>query len=217
VLARSANGRIYTQHKGRLMSIAIVDYGAGNLTSVKKAFDWLGHAASITSDPEIIAGAERVIVPGVGHFAATHSLRANGLQQAIESAIQRGSPVLGICLGMQWMFSSSTEAPGLPGLGFFCGECERFPPTVKSPHVGWNRLRRNERSKLLAALSDDPFVYFTHSYRAPVGAYTVAECEYGGTFAAVVERDLVFGVQFHPEKSGAAGVKMLEAFCNLPC
>jgi glutamine amidotransferase len=199
------------------MSIAIVDYGAGNLTSVKKAFDWLGHPATITSDPEIIARAGRVVVPGVGHFAATSSLQGNGLRQAIESAIQRGKPVLGICLGMQWMFSSSTEAPGLRGLGLFSGECERFPETVKSPHVGWNRLQRNGTSKLLAHVEDQSFVYFTHSYRAPVGASTVAECEYGGPFSAVVERDLVFGVQFHPEKSGTAGMKMLEAFCNLSC
>jgi glutamine amidotransferase len=199
------------------MSVAIVDYGAGNLTSVKKAFDWLGRQATITSDPEMIAAAERVVVPGVGHFAATRGLESNGLRQAIESAIQEGTPVLGICLGMQWMFSSSTEAPGLRGVALFPGECERFPESVKSPHVGWNRLRRNRSSKLLAALSEDPFVYFTHSYRAPVGACTVADCEYGGPFSAVVERDLVFGVQFHPEKSGTAGIKILEAFCNLSC
>ena len=199
------------------MSIAIVDYGAGNLTSVKKAFDWLGHSTAITSDPDKVDCAERVVVPGVGHFATTRSLRGNGLREAIESAIQRGKPVLGICLGMQWMFTSSSEAPGLPGLGLFSGECERFPETVKSPHVGWNQLRRNRNSRLLGALNEDPFVYFTHSYRAPVGAWTVADCEYGGAFSAVVERDLVFGVQFHPEKSGDAGMKMLEAFCNLPC
>jgi len=199
------------------MSVAIVDYGAGNLTSVKKAFNWLGHQATITSDPEMIAAAERVVVPGVGHFAATRGLESNRLRQAIEFAIQEGRPVLGICLGMQWMFSSSTEAPGLPGLALFSGECEHFPESVKSPHVGWNRLRRNAASRLLATVDDQPFVYFTHSYRAPVGVCTVADCEYGGPFSAVVERDLVFGVQFHPEKSGPAGIKMLEAFCNLSC
>jgi glutamine amidotransferase len=199
------------------MSIAIVDYGAGNLTSVKKAFDYLGYPATITSDPETIDRAERVVVPGVGHFAATRALGSNGLKQAIESAIQRGRPVLGICLGMQWMFISSTEAPGLLGLHLFSGECERFPQCVKSPHVGWNRLQRTGTSKLLAKLEQEPFVYFTHSYRAPVGKFTVANCEYGGPFSAVVERDLVFGVQFHPEKSGVSGMKMLEAFCTLPC
>jgi imidazole glycerol-phosphate synthase subunit HisH len=199
------------------MSLAIVDYGAGNLASVKKAFEWLGREAVITSDPETAHLAERVVVPGVGHFAATAMIDSNGLRQAIESAIQRGTPVLGICLGMQWMFASSAEAPGMKGLGIFSGECEHFPATVKSPHVGWNQLRCAQASKLLANLEQDPFVYFTHSYRAPIDKYTVASCEYGGEFSAAVERDNVFGVQFHPEKSGTAGIKLLEAFCNLAC
>lgn len=199
------------------MSLAIVDYGAGNLASVKKAFEWLGREAVITSDPETVHVAERVVVPGVGHFAATAMIDSNGLRQAIESAIQRGTPVLGICLGMQWMFASSAEASGLKGLGIFSGECEHFPATVKSPHVGWNQLRCTQTSKLFANLEQDPFVYFTHSYRAPIDEYTVARCEYGGEFSAAVERDNVFGVQFHPEKSGTTGVKLLEAFCNLPC
>jgi imidazole glycerol-phosphate synthase subunit HisH len=199
------------------MSIAIVDYGAGNLTSVKKAFDCLGHKAVITTDPEELHRANRVVVPGVGHFAATATIDRNGLRQAIESAIESGTPVLGICLGMQWMFASSAEASGLKGLGIFSGECEHFPATVKSPHVGWNRLRCAQKSKLFRTLERDPFVYFTHSYRAPIDEYTVASCEYGGEFSAAVERDNVFGVQFHPEKSGTAGIKLLEAFCNLPC
>lgn len=199
------------------MSLAIVDYGAGNLASVKKAFEWLGREAVITSDPETVHLSERVVVPGVGHFAATVMIDSNGLRQAIESAIQRGTPVLGICLGMQWMFASSAEASGLKGLGIFSGECEHFPATVKSPHVGWNQLRCTQTSKLFVNLEQDPFVYFTHSYRAPIDEYTVARCEYGGEFSAAVERDNVFGVQFHPEKSGTTGVKLLEAFCNLPC
>lgn len=199
------------------MSLAIVDYGAGNLASVKKAFEWLGREAVITSDPETAHLAERVVVPGVGHFAVTAMIDSNGLRQAIESAIQRGTPVLGICLGMQWMFASSAEAPGMKGLGIFSGECGHFPATVKSPHVGWNQLRCTQTSKVFASLEQDPFVYFTHSYRAPIDEYTVARCEYGGEFSAAVERDNVFGVQFHPEKSGTTGVKLLEAFCNLPC
>jgi glutamine amidotransferase len=199
------------------MSIAIVDYGAGNLTSVKKAFDWLGHEAIITTDPEKVYRAARVVVPGVGHFAATATIDSNGQRQAIKSAIQAGTPVLGICLGMQWMFASSAEAAQLKGLGIFSGECEHFPATVKSPHVGWNQLRCVQTSKLFVNLEQDPFVYFTHSYRAPMDKYTVASCEYGGEFSAAVERDNVFGVQFHPEKSGAPGIKLLEAFCNLPC
>jgi len=199
------------------MSIAIVDYGAGNLTSVNKAFDWLGHEAFITSDAETVHRADRIVVPGVGHFTATASIDSTGLRAAIESAIRRGTPVLGICLGMQWMFASSAEASGLKGLGIFSGECEHFPTTVKSPHVGWNQLRCTQISKLFAKLEPGPFVYFTHSYRAPIDEYTVARCEYGGEFSAAVERDNVFGVQFHPEKSGTAGIKLLEAFCNLSC
>jgi glutamine amidotransferase len=199
------------------MSIAIVDYGAGNLTSVKKAFDWLGRAAVVTSDPEAVHRADRVVVPGVGHFAATATIDRNGLREVIESAIQRGIPVLGICLGMQWMFASSAEASEMRGLGIFSGECEHFPASVKSPHVGWNRLHCARASKLFADVSEEPFVYFTHSYRAPIDQYTVASCEYGGEFSAAVERDNVFGVQFHPEKSGTAGIKLLDAFCNLPC
>lgn len=194
-----------------------MDYGAGNLTSVKKAFDWLGQEAVITPDPEKVHRAERVVVPGVGHFATTAAIESDGLRQAIESVIQRGTPVLGICLGMQWMFALSAEASALKGLGIFSGECEHFPATVKSPHVGWNRLRCAPTSKLFANLERDPFVYFTHSYRAPIDKYTVASCEYGGEFSAAVERDNVFGVQFHPEKSGPAGIKLLESFCNLPC
>jgi imidazole glycerol-phosphate synthase subunit HisH len=199
------------------MTIAIVDYGAGNLTSVKKAIDYLNHVSVITSDPETVASADRVIVPGVGHFAATGTLEVSGQRQAIASAIQRGKPVLGICLGMQWMFDTSTEAPTFRGLGFFSGQCDRFPVEVKSPHVGWNQLQCAPGSRLLAQVKGQPFVYFTHSYRVPIGQHTVASCEYGGTFSAAVERDCVFGVQFHPEKSGVAGLKLLDDFCSLPC
>lgn len=199
------------------MTIAIVDYGAGNLTSVKKAFDWLGQVSTITSNPEIIERAQRLVVPGVGHFAATASLDKTGLRQTIESAIQRGTPLLGICLGMQWLFASSSEAPEVRGLGIFAGECGHFPSDVKSPHVGWNQLQCSGNSRILANLPQESFVYFTHSYRVPLVEQTVATCEYGGAFSAVVERDQVFGVQFHPEKSGPAGLKLLENFCGVPC
>jgi imidazole glycerol-phosphate synthase subunit HisH len=199
------------------VTIAIVDYGAGNLTSVKKAFDWLGRRSVITSDPEIVRAADKVVVPGVSHFAATAFLDKTGLRPAIESAIQRGTPLLGICLGMQWLFTSSSEAPEIRGLGIFPGECSHFPSEVKSPHVGWNQLQCRGNSRILANLPVESFVYFTHSYRVPLVAQTVATCEYGGTFSAVVEHDHIFGVQFHPEKSGRAGLKLLENFCSLPC
>jgi imidazole glycerol-phosphate synthase subunit HisH len=126
-------------------------------------------------------------------------------------------PFLGICVGMQWMFESSEEAPETPGLGLFSGACEHFPENVKSPHVGWNGLKLSKPSRLLQGICSGSFVYFTHSYRIPVIDATVAECEYGGAFSAIVERERVFGVQFHPEKSGSAGLKLLENFCHLPC
>ncbi len=199
------------------MTIALVDYGAGNLTSVKKALDWLGQDSIVTADAGELAQAEKVIVPGVGHFAATKTLNHNGLKEAIETAIGRGIPFLGICLGMQWMFASSTEAPNVSGLGVFPGECIHFPANVKSPHVGWNQLQFARKSRLLRDLASESFVYFTHSYRVPPGQETVATCEYGGMFSAVVERDHLFGVQFHPEKSGPIGVKLLQNFCELKC
>jgi glutamine amidotransferase len=197
--------------------IAVVDYRAGNLTSVKKALDYLGARPVITADPTEVAQAEKIILPGVGHFSATAFLGQLGLQTAIKYAIERGAPFLGICVGMQWMFQSSQEAPGTPGLGLFRGECEYFPTQVKSPHVGWNRLELRNGSRLLSRIPSGAFVYFTHSYRAPVVAATTAECNYGGAFSAVVEQDHVFGVQFHPEKSGAIGLKLLENFCSLQC
>jgi glutamine amidotransferase len=194
--------------------IAIVDYQAGNLASVKKAFDHLGHESVITADPAEIARAGKIVLPGVGNFQATTAL-AGALQEAVVKAIDRHIPLLGICLGMQWMFESSREAPQLRGLGLFAGECEKFPATVKSPHVGWNQLQVSRTSRLLRGLSENSFVYFTHSYRAPLVEATVGKCEYGGSFSAVVERGELFGVQFHPEKSGTAGLHLLRNFCEL--
>ena len=199
------------------MSIAIVDYGAGNLVSVQKAFEALGQSAVITSDPSFVLQAEKVVVPGVGHFGATAELQTRGLQVALQVTISQGKPILGICLGMQWMFSASAEASDIPGLGIFPGACVRFSAEVKSPHVGWNQLSQITASQLFRDIPEGSFVYFTHSYRAPLVDATVATCEYGGHFSAAVERDNIFGVQFHPEKSGAAGKKLLQNFCELPC
>jgi imidazole glycerol-phosphate synthase subunit HisH len=194
--------------------IAIVDYRAGNLASVKKAFDHLGHESAITADPAVISQAHKIVLPGVGNFEATTAL-AGPLQEAVVDAIDRQVALLGICLGMQWMFESSREAPQLRGLGLFAGECEKFPLAVKSPHVGWNQLQMAGASRLLHGLPQDSFVYFTHSYRAPVVEATVGKCEYGGAFSAVVEKGQLFGVQFHPEKSGTAGLHLLRNFCEL--
>jgi imidazole glycerol-phosphate synthase subunit HisH len=195
--------------------IAIVDYGAGNLVSVKKALDWLGEESAITSDPARVADAAKIVLPGVGHFASTSALRSSGLQYAILHAIERGVAFLGICVGMQWMFQRSQESAETPGLALFQGECERFPANVKSPHVGWNSLRLSQSSRLLRGIGESPFVYFTHSFRAPIIETTTACCDYGGSFSAAVERDNLFGVQFHPEKSGEVGLQLLRNFCEL--
>jgi len=195
--------------------IAIVDYGAGNLVSVKKALDWLGQDCLITSDPRRIAEAAKIVLPGVGHFASTAALARSGMQTAIADAIGRGVPFLGICVGMQWMFERSQESPETPGLGLLPGECERFPASVKSPHVGWNQLEAAPSSRLFRGLPESSYVYFTHSYRVPITETTTAGCEYGGRFSAAVERDHVFGVQFHPEKSGEIGLALLRNFCAL--
>jgi imidazole glycerol-phosphate synthase subunit HisH len=195
------------------VTIAIVDYGVGNLASVKKALDRAGADSLVTSDPEIVARAEKIVLPGVGHFAATAALQKTGLQKAIQQSITRGVPFLGICVGLQWMLDSSEEAPDVKGLGIWPGACVHFPASVKAPHVGWNQLElRDSASRLLRNIPSGAFVYFTHSYRVPVIAATTAESEYGGRFSAVVEQDNFFGVQFHPEKSGAAGLQLLQNF-----
>jgi glutamine amidotransferase len=195
--------------------IAVVDYRAGNLTSVKKALDHLCADAIITRDPDVVAQADKIILPGVGHFSATAILAESGLRAAIQQRVEQGVPFLGVCVGMQWMFESSAEAPGTPGLGLFAGSCGRFPKSVKSPHVGWNSLACDPASRLLRGIPSDSFVYFTHSYSAPVVKATVARCQYGGEFSAAVEQDNLFGVQFHPEKSGDLGLKLLKNFCSL--
>jgi glutamine amidotransferase len=197
--------------------IAIVDYGAGNLVSVKKALDWLGHECVITSDPARVATASKIVLPGVGHFASTMNLSRSGVQQEMLQAIKRGVPFLGICVGMQWMFSGSAESPETPGSALLPGECERFPAAVKSPHVGWNSLEIGSSSRLLQGIKRGSFLYFTHSFRAPLCEATVACCQYGGSFSAAVECDNLFGVQCHPEKSGEVGLRILGNFCSLPC
>lgn len=194
--------------------IAIVDYGAGNISSVRKALEHLGAEAQVTSDAAVITAAQKLIVPGVGHFSRCQALNQS-MRAPILEAIKSGTPFLGICVGMQWLFAGSTEAPETPGAAFFAGECSRFPASVKSPHVGWNQIEISSGSRLLRGVSNGVFVYYTHSYRAPVVAETVACTNYGGAFSAAVERDNVFGVQFHPEKSAEAGLKILENFCAL--
>jgi imidazole glycerol-phosphate synthase subunit HisH len=195
--------------------IVVIDYRAGNLTSVVKALRAVGANVEITDIPEAVARATKIVLPGVGHFAATHFLEERGLTSAIRTRISQGVPFLGICVGLQWLFEGSTEAPEVPGLGVLVGRCERFVTTEKVPHVGWNSISINPKSRLMAGVQDGSYVYYTHSYRASKQKDTVAVTEYGGPFAAAVEMDNVMGVQFHPEKSGAAGLTILKNFVEL--
>jgi glutamine amidotransferase len=197
--------------------ITLIDYKAGNLTSVRKAFAFLGQETVVTEDPDVVRKASALVLPGVGHFCTTERLAQSGVRDAVLEAIAQGTPFLGICVGMQWQFAGSSEAPGTAGLALFEGRCERFQTELKVPHVGWNRIRRSAEgnsSRLLRDVADGSFVYFTHSYRAPVVAGVAAVTIYGETFAACVERENVFGTQFHPEKSGDTGLKILRNFCE---
>jgi glutamine amidotransferase len=196
--------------------IAVIDYKAGNLTSVMKALTALGALAQITEDPAVVRAAERVVLPGVGHFQATARLRETGIEDAVREVMARGVPFLGICVGLQWLFEGSTESDATPGLGAMHGCCARFPDTHKVPHVGWNTLEAAPQSRLLAGLPTRPFVYYTHSYRAPLVDETVGVTEYAGPFSGAVERGNLFGVQFHPEKSGDAGLQVLRNFLAVP-
>jgi imidazole glycerol-phosphate synthase subunit HisH len=196
------------------MRVTVIDYKAGNLTSVLKALRHLGAEVEVTdADVAPVESAERIVLPGVGHFAATQYLDSTGLTPAIRAAIARGAPFLGICVGMQWLYAGSTEAPNQSGLGHFPEQCTRFSEShEKIPHVGWNSLEVRPNSRLLAGVDPGEFVYFTHSYKAPVTADAAAITHYIEPFASAVERDNVFGVQFHPEKSGATGLKILRNF-----
>lgn len=195
--------------------IAVIDYGAGNLASVVKAIKHLGRECVVTRDADCVLSAKKLIVPGVGNFLATLPLTAGRLGASLREAIATQKPVLGICLGLQWMFQGSEEATELLGLGVFPGKCTRFSDQVKSPHVGWNRIAIEPRSRLLQGIPSGSYVYFTHSYRAPLCRDTVATCVYEAPFTAAAESGNLFGFQFHPEKSGDVGMTILENFCAL--
>jgi imidazole glycerol-phosphate synthase subunit HisH len=194
--------------------VTVIDYKAGNLTSVLKALRHLGAEVEVTDGHlSVIERAERIVLPGVGHFNATKRLDETGITDAVRAAIGRGVPFLGICVGMQWLYAGSSEAPGLSGLGCFSSGCERFPECeLKVPHVGWNAIEPKSGSRLLQGVESGAHVYFTHSYRAPLTADTAATTDYIEPFAAAVERGNVMGVQFHPEKSGDTGLQILKNF-----
>ena len=182
---------------------------------MSKALAFVGATPIRLGRPDEIVNAGALVIPGVGHFAATGAL-GDDWRDAIASAIARGVPVLGICLGMQWLFDGSSEDAGIAGLGAIAGTCSALSGDVKVPHVGWNTLEKAAKdSVLLAGIADGAFVYFTHSYAAPVTVDTVATTTHGREFASVVERGRVFGAQWHPEKSGAVGLAVLANFVHL--
>jgi glutamine amidotransferase len=204
--------------------IALVDYGAGNLTSVRKALAAIGASAWTPSVAGELGRAHGIIVPGVGHFDTTRAL-TDDWRTAIKTMVDDGIPLLGICVGLQWLFEGSDEAPGVSGLSTFSGSCfhlalpqARQPAArgaLKVPHVGWNSITLPRPTRLMAGVNGDSQVYFTHSYAAPVVDDTAAICEYGVRFSAAVERGNVSAVQFHPEKSGDIGLKILSNWHNL--
>ncbi len=202
--------------------IALIDYGAGNLTSVRKALGAVGAEVVTPREPAELDDVAGVIVPGVGNFQATAALDQRW-RDAVLGLIGNGRPLLGICLGLQWLFEGSTEAPGCGGLGVMAGRCDRLPGgtengwPLKVPHVGWNSLQFPRGSTLLDGVPEGAQVYFTHSYAAPVTQDAAAITTHGVPFASAVERGQVFGVQFHPEKSGEVGLRVLRNFlCRTP-
>lgn len=199
------------------MMIAIVDYGAGNIFSVKNAMDYLGLPAELTSKADDIRNADGIILPGVGAFPwAMNMIKKSGLVEVIkEEAVKK--PFLGICLGMQLIFSKGYEFEETDGLGLIDGQVRLMTPEGLSiPHIGWNRLEKNRECALMNGLGDDEYVYFVHSYAAECADEDVAAyCEYGKRVTALVNRGNVYGAQFHPEKSGKTGLKILSNFAEL--
>jgi imidazole glycerol-phosphate synthase subunit HisH len=195
--------------------IAVIDYGIGNLRSAEKALQHVGADARLTTDAEVVASADAVVLPGVGNFGACmRALRTSGLEAATRAAATDGRPFLGICVGMQMLFDGSDESPGVEGLGIVAGRITRLPATVRLPQMGWNTLERNPDSRLVAGLSDPAWCYFVHTFapdpedRSDVAAW----CDYGRRFAAAVERGPLWATQFHPEKSGDVGLSLLGNF-----
>lgn len=200
--------------------VAIIDYDAGNIRSVEKAVRYLGKEVTVTSEPEEILAADRVILPGVGAFGdAMKRLHAMGLVEVIRQAADRGTPFLGICLGLQLLFEKSEESPGVPGLGLLQGEILRLPelPGLKVPHIGWNSLKYPNPGRLFRGIPDDSCVYFVHSYylKAQDEGIVTATTEYGTLVHASVESGNLFACQFHPEKSSETGLTILENFLSI--
>lgn len=201
--------------------VAIIDYGVGNLFSLHSSFEAVGEESCVTSDVSVIDHADRLVLPGVGAFGdAAEKLRRHGLDEVLCEQAAKGKPLLGICLGMQLLFEKSFEYGEHCGLGLIPGEIrpisETICPGLKIPHIGWNALTFTKKSPLFRELNDRDFVYFVHSYHAVnCGESVSAVTEYGGILTAAAEKDNVFGCQFHPEKSGEKGLRILKAFCEI--
>ncbi len=200
--------------------IAIIDYGVGNLFSLSSSFKSIGADTVITGDPEVIKKADKLILPGVGAFAdAIEKLTTAGLDTLIKAEVQKGKPLMGICLGMQMLFEKSYEYGEYEGLGLLKGSVvpmkNSIPDDLKIPHIGWNALRFKKESDLFKYIKDGDFVYFVHSYYADgCEDSLIADTEYGKFLTAAVQKDNIYGCQFHPEKSGDVGLKILKAFCE---
>lgn len=199
------------------MNVAIIDYGAGNVPSVERALQKLGANPVRISNAEGLESAKAIVLPGVGHYAALiRALDERGLRTPLVEALLRGKPFLGVCLGLQALYQSSEEAPNLAGLGIFQGTICALPENVKLPHMGWNRLKICRPSPLLERLTENDYFYFAHTFAArAVNSETLAVCDYGAEFGAVLAVDRICAVQFHPEKSGAAGATLLSNFLRL--
>jgi glutamine amidotransferase len=196
--------------------VTVLNYGMGNLRSVQRAFEAVGTPVQVTDNPSLVAKAERIVLPGVGAFgAAVERIRGLGLWDVIIEKASRGVPTLGICLGMQLMFETSEESPGVRGLGLVPGSIKRFAGTVKVPHIGWNEVSATRGNTTLTRSVDGSCFYFVHSYFLPVTEETTGTTAYAGTFSSVVERGNIFGVQFHPEKSQGVGQQLLSNFLKI--
>ncbi len=196
------------------MNVTLIDYGAGNVASVERALQRIGAASQRCSSPECIADAEALLLPGVGHYAALiRALDERSLRAPLLDAINRGVPFLGVCLGLQALYETSEEAPELLGLKLFSGSVRCLPATVKLPHMGWNQIKLTRPSRLLEGVSAEAYFYFAHSFAATApNGEAVALCNHGVDFAAVIEKQNIFAVQFHPEKSAAAGAQLHQNF-----
>ncbi|HSY32760.1 MAG TPA: imidazole glycerol phosphate synthase subunit HisH [Verrucomicrobiae bacterium] len=203
------------------MNISLLDYGAGNLPSVERALQRLGVQIERVSTSAGVAKAAALILPGVGHYGALlRALDRDGLRESLIATIERGVPFLGICLGLQALFENSEEAPDLHGLEILSGSVRVLNGAVKLPHMGWDQLQAKAGSRLLEGIDSEAYFYFAHSYAVPYraekpGLKTRATCSYGGEFVAVTETENIFAVQFHPEKSGDAGQRVLENFLRI--